>query len=276
MTKPANFSFEQGFASWSRMLSKSKDKPATLTVIAEEAARFISMGCPKQLAADEATERAISYGLAADVVQEALADALDPPLRVPWDAGKRNGTYAPNRLHATLDLEAERPPPTGPILTLAEWLARDLPVADPILGHWLTTTSRVLLTAPTGLGKTMLGVGVGFAISAGTGFLHWRGIRPARVLFIDGEMSGRLLKQRLADEASRLGIRPDGMHAFSHEDVENFAPLNTPAGHACINAVIERIGELDLILTIEVYFTEGRFPISKTTARLRRCGKARR
>lgn len=229
MTKPASFSFEQGFASWWRMLSKSKDKPATLTVIAEEAARFISMGCPKQLAADEATERAISYGLAADVAQKALADALDPPLRVPRDAGKRNGTHAANRLHATLDLEAERPPPTGPILTLAEWLERDLPVADPILGHWLTTTSRVLLTAPTGLGKTMLGVSVGFAISAGTGFLHWRGIRPARVLFIDGEMSGRLLKQRLTDEASRLGIRPDGMHAFSHEDVENFAPLNTPS-----------------------------------------------
>ena len=38
MTKPASFSFEQGFASWWRMLSKSKDKPATLTVIAEEAA----------------------------------------------------------------------------------------------------------------------------------------------------------------------------------------------------------------------------------------------
>ena len=122
------------------------------------------MGCPKQLAADEATERAISYGLAADVAQKALADALDPPLRVPRDAGKRNGTHAANWLHATLDLEAERPPPTGPILTLAEWLERDLPVADPILGHWLTTTSRVLLTAPTGLGKTMLGVSVGFAI----------------------------------------------------------------------------------------------------------------
>ena len=94
----------------------------------------------------------------------------------------------------------------------------------------------------------MLGIGLGFAISAGTGFLHWRGIRLARVLFIDGEMSRRLLKQRLADEANRSGLRPAGMHALSHEDIENFAPLNTPAGQACINAQIERIGELDLVI----------------------------
>jgi hypothetical protein len=126
----------------------------------------------------------------------------------------------------------EPPQTTGPpaTLTLVEWLERDLPPADPILGHWLTTTSRVLLNAPTGLGKTMLGIGLGFGIAAGTGFLHWRGIRPARVLFIDGEMSRRLLRDRLAEDASRFGLRPAGMHALSHEDIENFAPLNTPEG----------------------------------------------
>jgi AAA domain len=144
----------------------------------------------------------------------------------------------------------EPPQTTGTpaTLTLEEWLNRDLPPADPILGHWLTTTSRVLLNAPTGLGKTLLGIGLGLGVAAGTGFLHWRGIRPARVMFIDGEMSRRLLRARLADEASRLGLCPARMHALSHEDVENFGPLNTPQGQAFINGEIARIGGVDLIL----------------------------
>src|SRR5258708_15194487 len=40
---------------------------------------------------------------------------------------------------------------------------------------------------------------------------------------------------------------PDGMHALSHDDDPNFAPLNTSKGQSFINEVIERIGGVDLI-----------------------------
>jgi hypothetical protein len=136
----------------------------------------------------------------------------------------------------------------SPPLTLDDWLNRDLPEPDFLLGNWLTTTSRVLINAPTGIGKTMLGIGMGMGSSAGSGFLHWRGIRPARVLFIDGEMSRRLLKQRLADEVARLGARPVGMNVLSHEDIDGFAPLNTPQGQAQIEYQIKRMGGADLIV----------------------------
>jgi hypothetical protein len=132
------------------------------------------------------------------------------------------------------------------ITTLDDWLNRELALADPILGHWLTTTSRVLLTAPTGIGKTMFGVAIGISIPANTGFLHWRAVRPARVF--DGEMSRRLMRERLADEVRRSGVSPQGMHILSHEDVEGFRPLNTPEGQAYINNFIERIGGIDLIM----------------------------
>jgi AAA domain len=134
-----------------------------------------------------------------------------------------------------------------PSLTLEEWLNRKLPEPDLLL-PLLSTTSRVLINAPTGIGKTMLGIAIAMALAAGSGFLHWRGIRPARTLFIDGEMSSRLLQQRLKDEVIRLGNTPKDMHVFSHEDIEGFAPLNTPEGQACIEALIRRIGDLDLII----------------------------
>jgi AAA domain len=116
------------------------------------------------------------------------------------------------------------------------------------MGQWLTTTSRVVLNADTGLGKSMLVIGLGMSGAAGSSFLHWAGVRPAKVLYIDGEMSRRLLKQRLADEERRLGASPQGFHALSHEDIAGFAPLNTKAGQKIIERKIARIGSVDLII----------------------------
>src|SRR5258708_29575308 len=85
-------------------------------------------------------------------------------------------------------------------------------------------------------------------VSAGEDFLHWRAHRPSRVLYIDGEMSRRLLKQRVLDEERRVGITPEFFFALSHEDVEGFKPLNTIEGQAWMNALIDKIGKLDLVI----------------------------
>jgi hypothetical protein len=134
------------------------------------------------------------------------------------------------------------------ILPLVDWLGRDLPPADPLLGHWLTTTSRVLLSAPTGLGKSMIGIALGMRVAAGFPFLRWDGRRVCNVVYVDGEMSNRLLKDRLVAEAQRLGIVPAGFHALSHEDVENFAPLNTPEGQKMIEEAIAKVGGAELLI----------------------------
>ncbi|MEH2468838.1 hypothetical protein V1281_001906 [Nitrobacteraceae bacterium AZCC 2161] len=135
-----------------------------------------------------------------------------------------------------------------PPLTLAEWRDRDLPEPDFIMGNWLTTTSRVLLTAATGLGKSNLGIALGMRVAAGEGFLHWHPRRPARVLYIDGEMSRRLLRQRVLDEAERLGSSPDAFMALSREDIPAFKPLNTPEGQRWITDLIKEIGGTDLVI----------------------------
>jgi AAA domain len=106
----------------------------------------------------------------------------------------------------------------------------------------------VLLSASTGIGKTNAAIALGMRVSHGVGFLHWQQRRPARVLYVDGEMSRRLLKERLACEEGRLGSRPPGFLALSREDLENFQPLNTPKGQAWLLALIKKIGKLDLII----------------------------
>jgi hypothetical protein len=94
----------------------------------------------------------------------------------------------------------------------------------------------------------MLAIALCFAIAEGNGFLHWLGVRRATTLFVDGEMSKRLLRLRLRDEAKRSNLRPETFHAFNHEDCEEFAPLNTKEGQAIMDAEIKRIGDVDLIV----------------------------
>ncbi len=112
----------------------------------------------------------------------------------------------------------------------------------------MTTTSRVLLTAATGLGKTNFGIALAMRVAAGDVFLHWNGRRRACVLYIDGEMSRRLLKQRVVDEAERFGKAPATFFALSHEDIPGFRPLNTPEGQAWLKAFIKDLGGVDLVI----------------------------
>jgi 5S rRNA maturation endonuclease (ribonuclease M5) len=127
-------------------------------------------------------------------------------------------------------------------LSIHVWLKRDLPAPDYLIGNWLTTTSRILFAADTGLGKTNFMLAAFSYLAAGRDFLHWSIPQPRRVLYVDGEMSRRLLLQRLEDAVRRLGVAPDTLHALSHEDVEGFQPLNTEAGQKYIFDVIEQVG----------------------------------
>ncbi len=140
------------------------------------------------------------------------------------------------------------PPPklTGPV-ALKDWLSRATPDEDPIMGAWLTTTSRTIASADTGLGKTMFLMGLGLSAAAGIGFCHWASGRPARVLYVDGEMASRLMKDRLQEECTRLGVEPATFFLLSHEDIEDFAPLNSEAGQAFIRKFVEEYS-IDIVI----------------------------
>jgi hypothetical protein len=177
-----------------------------------------------------------------EIVDAPYAGEEPPPPLGPQDYGL-NGHVVDRQ-----EEPPRHPDFSGAVLRLSDWLERDTPEPDFLLGSWLSTTTRCLSPAATGLGKTNFWIAVGMAIAAGTGFLHWQGRRHARVLYIDGEMSRRLLKKRLAAEVRRLGFAPETFFAFSHEDIEDFAPLNTQAGQSVIDALVAHLGGVDLII----------------------------
>ena len=97
-------------------------------------------------------------------------------------------------------------------LSFRGWLERDIKPPDRLMGEWLTTTSRVLLIGPTGLGKTNIGLATAAFAAEGHDFLHWRGSgKPRRVLYVDGEMPERLMHSRARlrnDDGRRPGFDP--------------------------------------------------------------------
>jgi len=174
------------------------------------------------------------------VVADDFMDDGAPPPNGPEDYGIDTAV--------SIDAEAQPAPVTLPPLKIQEWLDRDdLSEPDCLMGSWLTTTTRSLLVAPTGLGKSNFGMALGMHVAAGKDFLHWKGKRPARVLNIDGEMSRRLYRDRIRDAVNRIGEIPSGFHALSREDLEELKPLNTPEGQAQIDQIIASIGGIDFI-----------------------------
>ena len=185
-------------------------------------------------------------------------DGYDDPDIAPLIDGARRKWDKPGNSDAqtgAADSFQSRPPR---FLTLDEWRERALPMPDHLLGETFSTTCRAIMSAPTGLGKSNVTIAIGMRMAAGLPFLHWAGRRSARVLYIDGEMSRRLLRQRLLAEETRLfaevsdqvreQFKPSGFHALSTEDIPDFQPLNTAMGQAVVEELVAEIGGCDFII----------------------------
>lgn len=83
-------------------------------------------------------------------------------------------------------------------VTARDLLTRELPPREMLLSPWLTSQSLTMIHAWRGTGKTHVALGIAYALASGGDFLHWRAERPVPVLYLDGEMPGAVLKDRVA------------------------------------------------------------------------------
>lgn len=138
-------------------------------------------------------------------------------------------------------VSAEMPPVST--FTVRHWLDRELEPPDFLLANLFSTTTRALLIGSTGTGKTNFGMALAFAMSKGTDFLHWRTPRAAKhLLYVDGEMSSRLLRERLIQAVDRHGHIPDNLTVLNRDDFPQMPPLNTPDGQQFMDRAIADLG----------------------------------
>ncbi len=127
-------------------------------------------------------------------------------------------------------------------LLVSAWRKRVLPPRDYLSGEVISTTSRILIVGPTGIGKTLFALDWAAAMAAGADFLGWQGRRRSRVMYLDGEMSSETFKERVELIGDRYG---DDIELFGYNrDVlspDEMPPLNTDVGRAWLWREIETV-----------------------------------
>jgi hypothetical protein len=127
---------------------------------------------------------------------------------------------------------------------IADILSHDFPPMEPLLDPWLCKQHLTMVYAYRGLGKTHFALSAAYAVAGGGSFLNWNAPKPRKVLYIDGEMPGALMKSRLAglvasyDEA----VEPqEGYFRMITPDLQELPlpDLATPQGQAALDPVIE-------------------------------------
>ncbi len=83
-------------------------------------------------------------------------------------------------------------------VSLEDFLSKDFPPRENLLAPWLKSQSLNMLYAWRGIGKTFFSLEIAYAVASGGSFLGWTAPRPRGVLYIDGEMPGTVLQERIA------------------------------------------------------------------------------
>lgn len=167
---------------------------------------------------------------------------------------------------------------------LAELLALELPPRELVLSPWLPKAGLAMIFARPGVGKTFISLNVAYAVASGGSFLGWNAPKARSTLFLDGEMSGIALQERLADIVLMYGhknlparlqfITPD-LQALGMPD------LATHEGQAQVNDFITEDVELIVIDNLSTLVRSGReneseswLPIQSWALGLRAQGKS--
>ena len=128
-------------------------------------------------------------------------------------------------------------------------MAANFPKREALLGPWLLSQSLSMIYAPRGVGKTHVALGIGYALAAGGEFLGWQAPKAVRVAYLDGEMPGADLRERVRRIGEAASHRPvEGFLRFMTPDLQPrgvMPNLFTPGGQ---EAIVEAISDSQVII----------------------------
>lgn len=171
------------------------------------------------------------------------------------------------------------------VLTLQELLQTTFPERESLLSPIILTQSLSMIHAWRGLGKTHIGLGVAYAVASGGKFLKWHSPQPRGVLYLDGEMPGRALQERLAaiTAANNREPLPDYFRIITPDlqDAGGMPDLSTPEGQTAVNAMLTPETALIVVDNISCLCRSGReneaeswLPVQGWALRQRAAGRA--
>lgn len=152
-------------------------------------------------------------------------------------------------------IEAPAPPPeTQPedaprikVVDAIDFMAMNFPPRENILSPWLPQQGLTMVYAARGIGKTHFSLGVAYAVSSGGPFMQWQAPKPRGVLFLDGEMPGAVLQERIARIAASNDLEPSAPFRIITPDLQpsGMIDLSSPTDQQEIARFFD---DIDLII----------------------------
>ncbi|MGA7180187.1 MAG: AAA family ATPase [Thiobacillaceae bacterium] len=181
-----------------------------------------------------------------------------------------------------LDDETRAPIKAVDLATLARMKFRP---REPLLSPWLRSQDLAMVFAGRGVGKTHFSLAVAYAVSTGGTFLNWKCERPAKTVYLDGELPGAVLQERLLMHLPDQEPAPGYLRIFTPDLLaldDSLPDLATIRGQELINSMIESDTSLVILDNLSAWARGSRaendaeswLPIADWVLSLRRRGIA--
>jgi putative DNA primase/helicase len=114
------------------------------------------------------------------------------------------------------------------LMSFSDLIFADLPPKEPLMVPWLLTQDLAMVYAKRGVGKTMFLLELTVGLSCGGSVFNWEVPEPVHVVYVDGEMPGVTMQERMGQLAkSRINdmkiepsflirdLQPNGLRTLS-------------------------------------------------------------
>jgi len=154
---------------------------------------------------------------------------------------------------------------------------------DTILEPWLHSQDLCMVFAARGIGKTHFALAVAYAVATGGTFAKWSAPKARKVLYLDGELPGSVMQQRLLMHLPDVEPEPGYLRIFTPDllpEGQLMPDLSTHEGQAAIDHMVQD-AEVVFVDNLSCWARSGReneaeswLPIADWILSLRRRGIA--
>lgn len=193
------------------------------------------------------------------------------------------------KLQAVIEDEARQPMPVvQPLraLNVMQLGGHQFPERVQLLGPLIHAGDMAMVFAGRGVGKTQVCLSIGAALAFGAVFLRWKAARPVGVLYLDAEMAGAVMQERVASfiPADASEDLADNFRLFTPDLLPEGQPLpdlSTVAGQQMVEPLIDHNTRVIVIDNLSAWCRTGKeneseswTPVSNWLLTLRRRGIA--